>query len=615
MHLVYLVVWVTPLVMAVTLFLIYTFVPEWRWDNEPVHSSMEAIGSIAAVMLALFLLQWEAEEHNGELTLVATGLICMGLLDGIHGLTHPGVSFVFLHSVASLVGGFWFALTWLPRATTSTLFGRQHWLPITAAIGTILLGGAAALFPSWLPAMAYEGKFSFAATAINIVAGLFFLAAVPRFIGTYRRTGKSEFFLFLCLAVLFGLSELTFQFSALWDAGWWLWHLARLLAYLIALWFLGQDYVRVVEEQKRAQADLLQHRDNLEHVVAERTAALEEQAETMRENQEMLQTAVQEYSDFAEQVARGNLSVRLSANGHSELNVLSTNLNRMVEGLGTMTTQIRAASTNIAAAATEILAATTQQSASATEQSAAITQATTTVEEVKQIAQQTAEKAGQVAQDNQAMLNVTHQGTRSVEDTIEGMSKIRRQVESIAQTILGLSEQTQAIGAITTTVSELADQSNMLALNAAIEAARAGEQGKSFAVVAQQVRELAERSKAATIQVQEILSEIQRATNAAVLVTEEGNKGVEEGTTFSREAGEVIHQIAIEVEGGAQANIQIASAAHQQTAGMEQIGQAMRDIQQATTQVLSSTRQTENAARDLNSLAQSLQQAIAAYNL
>ncbi len=611
----YMLLWITPVTMAITLFLINTFLADWRWANDPVHAAVESVGGIAAVMLGLFLYQREKDEYSGEMALIAIGLMCMGLIDTIHGLLLPGVAFVFLHSMASLVGGVWFALIWLPRQVLLDQFAERYWIPWTAAIGSIIFGAVAVWRSDLLPSMTYEGGFTGAAVGINITAGVLFLVAVPRLISNYKHSQKSEFFLFFCLALLFGLSELTFKFSVLWDAGWWLWHAARLLAYLIALWFLGQSYVQMAREQKRTQQEIIQHRDNLEHVVEERTAVLEERSLALKTSQEALQTAVQEYSQFAEKVAQGDLSARVQLNGHDELNTLSTNLNRMVEKLSLMTQQVRDASTNIASAAAEILSAASQQASSAAQQSSAITEATTTVDQIKSISKQTAQQAGQLAQESQSVLVVAKKGTQTVEDTINGMTQIRHRVESIAQTILALSEQTQAIGAITTTVSEIADQSNMLALNAAIEAARAGEQGKSFAVVAQNVRDLAERSKAATAQVQDILGEIQRATNAAVMVTEEGSKGVEAGAKQAGEAGQVIHQITTEVEQGAQANTQMAAAAHQQTAGMDQIGQAMQSIQQATKESLSSTRQAETAARDLHELAKQLQDIVAMYRM
>jgi methyl-accepting chemotaxis protein len=339
-------------------------------------------------------------------------------------------------------------------------------------------------------------------------------------------------------------------------------------------------------------------------------------------NRQFLEESVASYLKFVQQVAQGDLTRRLTVqhngsdyHGGSSLEKLGNELNTMVERLHNITGQVQEASNSIAAAATEILSATTQQASSASEQSSAVTQTSTTVEQVKSIAHELSQQAAQAAQDSQSALQKARQGMQTVEETVTGMDQIRSRVESIAQTILVLSEQTKAIGTITTTVSELADQSNLLALNAAIEAARAGEQGKSFAVVAQQVRELAERSKHATEQVQDILQEIQRATNAAVMVTEEGTRGVESGTRLAGEAGQMIHEIAEEVEAEAQTNLHMAEAAHQQTVGMGQVGQAILSIQQATNQSLASTRQAERAAQDMHNLARMLQQAVAVYRL
>jgi methyl-accepting chemotaxis protein len=285
------------------------------------------------------------------------------------------------------------------------------------------------------------------------------------------------------------------------------------------------------------------------------------------------------------------------------------------EQLGHLILQMRAVAGNLEAEATGILAAMTQQASGANEQSAAITQTTTTVDELKTIAEQSVSRAQEVAGASQRTVEVSHAGRQAVQDTVGSMREIRVRVEGIAENILALSEQTQQVGEIIDTVNDIAAQSNILALNASVEAARAGEYGKGFAVVAVEVRNLAEQSKQATAQVRAILSDIQKATNATVMATEEGTKGVEEGMALASQAGEAIEQLAGVIEESAQAATQMVAGGRQQATGVEQVAVAMQSINQATVQSLESTRQAEKAARKLNDLARELARIVEQYQL
>jgi len=207
----------------------------------------------------------------------------------------------------------------------------------------------------------------------------------------------------------------------------------------------------------------------------------------------------------------------------------------------------------------------------------------------------------------QQAVQVSQAGSKSVEDAIEGMQRIHDQMILIADSTVQLSDQTRAISDIITTVNDLAEQSNLLAVNAAIEAARAGEQGRGFSVVAQEVKSLAEQSKQATVQVRGILDEIQRATNGAVLATEQGGKAVDAGVQESSDAGGAIRSLSESLVESAQAATQIAVSAQQQLIGMDQLVLAMESIRGTAAQNVVSAKQAETGARNLHTLGQKLQ--------
>ena len=218
----------------------------------------------------------------------------------------------------------------------------------------------------------------------------------------------------------------------------------------------------------------------------------------------------------------------------------------------------------LGSSASEILAATTQVASGTAENASAISETTSTVAQVQQAAQLSSQKAKAVADSAQRLAQVSAAGQKATEEAADGMRLIRDQMEAIARTIVRLSEHSQSIGGIIASVTDIADQSNLLAVNAAIEAARAGEQGKGFAVVAQEIKSLAEQSKQATTQVRNILTDVQKATSAAVMATEQGSKAVEAGVKQSAQAGEAIQVLAESSSEAAQTAIQIVASSQQQ---------------------------------------------------
>lgn len=318
-------------------------------------------------------------------------------------------------------------------------------------------------------------------------------------------------------------------------------------------------------------------------------------------------------AQVAERISQGDLTAKITP--QSERDVLGNAFATMIVSLQRLTADITQGVNVLGSSATEILASTSQVVSSATETATAVTETTATVEEVKQTAQVASQKARYVAESAQKSAQVSQAGQQAVEDTIEGTHRIRQQMESIAESIIKLSEQSHAIGELIASVNDLAEQSNLLAVNASIEAAKAGDHGKGFAVVAQEVKSLAEQSKGATAQVRSILSDIQKATSAAVMATEQGSKAVEAALRLSAEAGESISVMAASIGDSAQAAAQIAASGQEQLVGMDQVALAMQSINDASTQNVSAMEQLKSAAQNLSDLGHDLKTVVDQYRI
>jgi methyl-accepting chemotaxis protein len=343
------------------------------------------------------------------------------------------------------------------------------------------------------------------------------------------------------------------------------------------------------------------------------SVSIEDEIGQLADSFKILQKTMLEKAEIAKAIAEGNLMINVQP--LSDKDTIAQSFQLMIERLSTQLRNISEGINVLAASSSEIMASVSQLASSSAETATSISETTTTVEEVKQTAIISNHKAKAVSENALRMAEISNDGNKAIANTLEGMNRIKQQMNAIAGMVVKLSEQSQTIGEITATVTELAEQSNLLAVNAAIEAAKAGEQGKGFTVVAQEIKILANRSKEATAQVRTILRDVQKSISSTVMATEEGGKAVEEGLKLTSLSGDTIRLLTGSVNDASNVAIQIAASSQQQLEGMDQMVTAMENIREASIQSVTSTQQSVDSVNELQKVGQKLEELMKQYKL
>jgi methyl-accepting chemotaxis protein/DNA-binding LacI/PurR family transcriptional regulator len=211
-----------------------------------------------------------------------------------------------------------------------------------------------------------------------------------------------------------------------------------------------------------------------------------------------------------------------------------------------------------------------------------VIQTLSTSEEMQVSLAEAARQAKNVSKSAQASMDVSKSGQDAITDMIAGMQSIQKQVSDIAKSISSLSERTNQIIRIVQAVEDIASQSEVLAINASIQAARAGDTGLGFAVVAREMRNLAEQSTRATANINGIISEIKKAAEVAVAVTDQGIQGAQAGMKLASHAGATISNLSSTIEESANIAIQISESSSQQVKAMSELLKAVQTIKEAS---------------------------------
>jgi len=324
----------------------------------------------------------------------------------------------------------------------------------------------------------------------------------------------------------------------------------------------------------------------------------------------MIDSAVRDLNRVLNDLAQRDLTARATYDSKDEFGQISRNLNRMAQEISGVVQEIGNATAQVATAAEESSTVTMQTSQSVEQQRQSTELVATAINQMSATVREVAHSTNDAAQLSQRVNTSTTQGRTEIEGTITLIRQLSGQAEDTALIIGELKQESDGISSVLDVIRGIAEQTNLLALNAAIEAARAGDHGRGFAVVASEVRVLAQKTQESTGNIRQMISNLQSGSDRASSSMQETLGKAQDGARKVERAGELLLEIAEGVASISDRNLQIASAAEEQSAVSEDINRNVNEINDLVIQVSAGAEQTAITSQELARLAEHQQQLV-----
>ena len=288
----------------------------------------------------------------------------------------------------------------------------------------------------------------------------------------------------------------------------------------------------------------------------------------------------------ADAVAHGDLTIDIALRPGDTTSVMAA-LRAMVAQLDESVRGVRQSAESVSLASGEIAAGNSDLSARTESQASALEETSASTEQLRTAVRSTADNAVQASE------------AARTANALAGESG--QTVAEVVNTMHGIEESSRRIQDITSVIDGIAFQTNILALNAAVEAARAGEHGRGFAVVASEVRALAQRSATAAKEIKQLI--------------DASGERVQHGTDMVGQAQAVMQRMVSAIGEVSQLVESISLASREQSAGLDQVGQAVTQMDQTTQQNAAMVEQMAAAASNLSTQATGLLQTVSGFRL
>jgi methyl-accepting chemotaxis protein len=305
--------------------------------------------------------------------------------------------------------------------------------------------------------------------------------------------------------------------------------------------------------------------------------------------------------DIAE--GEGDLTQRLAYNNKDELGNLVRWFNQFLDKLQPTIQKIRTATVETRSTASRSHQIAQETSDGMQSQLREIEQVATATHEMSATAHEVAASAAKAAIAAQGANDSAKDGLLAMNRSTADISSLVENLSAAMAEVQSLSSNSEEIGTVLDVIRSIAQQTNLLALNAAIEAARAGESGRGFAVVADEVRNLAMRTQESIEQIRGVIERLQSGTDGVVHSMQSSHAKAQTSHVTIEETARSFKRISDAVSVISEMNLQIATAAEEQSAVAEDVNRNITNIRSVTDELSLSANESASISEYLNSQA------------